>query len=72
MEKHFMGRYGADPGAYEMPGKLGKESLSASRKISINKSDRGLLPLDKEQIKSRSKLYNYSNMHVGPASYGGN
>ena len=49
MERHFYGRYGADPGRYEMPSSVaGKYSTTSTRKISIHKIDRGLLPLDKE------------------------
>ena len=49
MQRHFLGRYGADPGKYEMPSSvLGKYASSNIKKISIHKVDRGLLPLDKE------------------------
>ena len=50
-----MGRYGADPGRYEMPGmeRVGLYGTTSTKKMPIHKSDRGLLPLDKDQMKSK-------------------
>jgi len=46
MEKHFMGRYGADPGTYEMAGKLGSQLRTDTKSMTISKSDRGLHPMN--------------------------
>ena len=70
MERLFLGRYGADPGRYEMPSSVhGKYASSHVRKISIHKMDRGLLPLDKDKLTAKSKLYNMSHAAIGPGSY---
>ena len=69
-ERHFLGREGASPGAYEMPRiGIGANSALKNSKLSIPKGDRGLLPVSTEKQAAKSLLYNNSHAQVSPASY---
>jgi hypothetical protein len=47
-ERHFLGREGAEPGAYEQ--NFGTVSAkSQNKRLTLSKNDRGLLPLDPER-----------------------
>ena len=51
------------PGHYSTKGGL------EPKKLSIPMSDRGLLPLNDEQQRSKLRLYNNSHLHLGPGQY---
>ena len=61
MERHFLGRYGADPGTYDMPDHIGKSSKGRNINDAGGKSDRGLLPLSEERARLKASLYKNSH-----------